>query len=138
MKQEPYVSHHSRSLQDSQIQNALRHRKDAVNFEQMVTEACNLEEEFVGKLKTEEVQVHVQQEQQQESTLQALVKKGEELEGVIKKRQNRTHMKQRKEPLTCNDCGILGHLSSDCRKDTDTACHGWKQKGHLSMCCRVR
>ena len=110
MKQEPYVSHHSRSLQDSQIQNALRHKKDAVNFEKMVTEASNLEEEFVGKLKIEEVQVHVHQEQQYESTLQALVKKVEELEGVIKKRQNRTHMKQRKEPAMIVAYLDISHL----------------------------
>lgn len=121
-------------LRDLQIKNALRHRKDSLNFEEIVIEARTLEEEFGNQ---NAVQVHVQQGQQTEPTLQALVKKVEELEGMIKKRQSRAQMKQRKEPLTCNDCGIPGHLSFGCRKNTGIECHRCKQKGHLSKSCRV-
>ena len=42
---------------DLQVQNALRHRKDAINLEELVTEARSLEEEF-GELTPE--RSHVQ------------------------------------------------------------------------------
>ena len=40
-------------LRDSQIKNALRHRKDALNFEKMLIETRAMEEEFEGKKKQE-------------------------------------------------------------------------------------
>ena len=52
-----------------------------------------------------------------QSTLQAPIKNVEDLEGMIKKRQIRARLKQRrKEPLTCNKCGIPGLISFGCRK----------------------
>ena len=69
-------------LRDLQVRNVLRHRKDAINFEEIMTEARTLEE----------------------------VNKVEELERMIKKRQTRAQLEQRKDPFTCNRCGIPGHL----------------------------
>ena len=58
-------------LRDLQVKNALRHRKDALNFEEMVIEARTLEEEF-GK--EAPVQSRVQPGRNAELTLQGLVK----------------------------------------------------------------
>ena len=68
------------AYRDLQVKNALGHRKDAVNLEELVIETRTPEEEF-GKHIPE--QSHVQQEQNAESTLQALVINMEELEGMV-------------------------------------------------------
>ena len=99
-------------LRDLHVKYALRHRKDALNFEEMVIETRSLEEEL-GK--EAPVQSHVQQGRNAELTLQALEKKVDELEEMIKKTQTRVQLNQRKEPFTC---GILGHISFSCPKDT--------------------
>jgi len=71
----------------------------------MVIKARTLEEEF-GKQTP--VQSHVQQGQNADSKLQALAKKVKQLEGMIKKRHTKAQLNQRKESLTCKECGLTG------------------------------
>ena len=75
------------------VSGTCKYRKDSLNFEHFVIEARTLEEVF-GKQAP--VQIHVQQVQNAKSALQALVKKVEELEGMIKKKQTRPQLNQRK------------------------------------------
>ena len=76
-------------LWDSQIKNALRHRKDALNIEDILIQTRIMEEKFEGKKEQERESASPRPTRaEHESTLQTLVKKVEELGGMTKKRQN--------------------------------------------------
>ena len=123
-------------LTDDKIKNALRHRYEDLDFEDLVAEARVIEDESTASRKSK---VKSQQVTQAEDKLDLLIKKIDtmdaELKGLKEQQQHR-HAEKRNGQVVCKKCNMDGHFSWGCKLGEDVECKRCRVKGHLAKACR--
>ena len=128
-------------LDNSRIKDALRQRMKAVDFQSLLVEARELEDEFKVE-KTPCTSKPQQSSSEMASILEWIKKIDKRLEKVEKagadsKGQHNTPAKtQQKSPVTCTQCQEAGHLSFGCRQGTEISCFKCGKQGHVARSCR--
>ena len=123
-------------LENEMIKNALRHRYENLDFEQLVAETRAIEEEkevHTKKVKSNQIT-------SENSKLDTILKKMELMEADIKKlkeeRSSETSGGSKKGPVICTTCKLEGHFFWGCKSGQDVTCHRCGAKGHLAHSCR--
>ena len=147
-------------LRDHRIKDTLRQHKDTLEFESLVIEARELEEEYKGEhMGATSAGIKQQHNKPTEmEMLTQLVKKiemrMEKMEQVINKpltrmpdpvslpaqQQTRSSSGQTQQgrpgSAVCDICHQEGHLSFGCRHGTTVQCYKCGRQGHVSRACR--
>jgi len=147
-------------LRDHRIKDTLRQHKDTLEFESLVMEARELEEEYKGE-NSGAVNAGIKQQHTKPTEMEMLtqlVKKiemrMEKMEQVINKPLTRIHdpvslpaqqqtrsssgqtQQRRQGSAVCDICHQEGHLSFGCRHGTTVQCYKCGRQGHVSRACR--
>ena len=136
-------------LKDKRIKDALRSQVDSLTFEELLSEARVLEEEYSPEDKKDVVLHQVtESDPKMDLLLQKIAKMESQIEQLhkqqskLQKGTNQSSQSGSKDSkakiVKCDKCDQTGHLAFGCRKGTDVKCYKCDLKGHIAPACRNR
>ena len=134
-------------LRDKRIKDALRSRVDSLTFEELLSEARILEEEYSPEVKSDAVLHQVTEpDSMMKQLFQKIAKMETQLEQLQKQQQKQTKPKNQpshsgsKESkdgiVKCEKCDQQGHLTFGCRQGANVTCYKCHAAGHIAKAFR--
>ena len=136
-------------LKDRRIKDALRSRVDSLTFEELLSEARILEEEYSPEDKADVVLHQVtESDPKMDLLFQKIAKMESQLEQLHKqqtKLQKETNQSSQSgskgskaKIVKCDKCDQNGHLAFGCRKGTNVTGYKCDAERHIAQACRNR
>ena len=132
-------------LRDMRIKDALRSRVDSLSFEELLSEARILEEEYSPGDKTDAVLHQVtESDPKMDLLFQKIAKIEKQLEQLQQQHKQKKNTKSsqpdskssKDQVVRCEKCDQEGHLSFGCRQGANIICHKCKSEGQTAPACR--
>ena len=132
-------------LKDMRIKDALRTRVDSLSFEELLSEARVLEEEYSPGERTDAV---LHQVTESDPKMDLLFQKIAKIETQLEQLQQQSKQKKKTKSsqpesksskdkvVKCEKCDQKGHLSFGCRMGTNVTCYKCNVEGHIAPACR--
>ena len=134
-------------LKDKRIKDALRHDVETMTFEELLSEACVLEEEYTPAEGKSDAMLHqvTDSDDKMDQLFKQLAKMQSQLDQLQKQQgQQKQQPKQTPKPesggdkkvVVCEKCELKGHLAFGCRKGKNVTCYKCNSEGHVVKACR--
>ena len=135
-------------LKDKRIKDALRHDVDVMSFEELLSEARVLEEEYSPTEEKSDARLHqvTDSDDKMDQLFKQLAKMQTQLDQLQKQQgQQKQQPKQTsksessgcdKKVVICEKCEQGGHLAFGCRRGKNVTCYKCNSEGHIAKACR--